>query len=75
MGLCTQMDLDAEVKKSAARSAKERRDAGIPDPERGGTLLPTAETTGFSGTSIMQPKEKEAPKAEKKPEKKEEKKK
>lgn len=65
MALCSQVDLDAEVKKAAARAAKERRDAGIPDQERAGTLLPTAETTGFSGgTSIMQPKEKEAPKAE-----------
>ena len=65
MALCSQIDLDAEVNKAAARSAKERRDAGIPDPERAGTLLPTAQTTGFAGgTSIMQPKEKEAPKAE-----------
>ncbi len=62
MGLCSQIDLDAEVGKAAARVAKERRDAGIPEPERGGTLLPTATTTG--GASIMQPKEKEAPKAE-----------
>ena len=64
MGLCSQIDLDAEVHKAAARAAKERRDAGIPDPERSGTLLPTAETTGFGGASIIQPKEKAAPKAE-----------
>jgi uncharacterized protein len=64
MGLCSQVELDAEVNKSAARAAKERRDAGIPEPDRGGTLLPTAETTGFGGASIVQPKEKAAPKEE-----------
>ncbi len=64
MGLCSQIDLDGEVKKAAARAAKERRDAGIPEPERAGTLLPTSETTGFGGASIVQPREKPAPKEE-----------
>ncbi len=64
MGLCSQIELDAEVRKSAARLAKERLDAGIPEPERAGTLLPTAETTGVSAAQIIQPKEKPAPKAE-----------
>jgi len=41
LGLCTQIDLDAEVQKAARRV---ERDDGI---SRGGTLLPTAETTAI----------------------------
>ncbi|WP_083239354.1 DUF1013 domain-containing protein [Methyloceanibacter superfactus] len=45
LGLCSQIDLDADVKKAAARLERERKKAGIPDeapvPE---SLLPTEET-------------------------------
>jgi len=44
LGLCSQIDLDNEVKKAAHRAAKEREAAGLP-PEPGGSLLPTDETT------------------------------
>jgi uncharacterized protein len=44
LGLCSQIDLDAEVKKAARRLDRERKDAMR--GEKGGTLLPTDETTG-----------------------------
>jgi len=44
LGLCSQIDLDNEVQKAAARTAKDRAAAGLP-PEPGGSLLPTEETT------------------------------
>src|SRR5262245_30771446 len=47
LGLCSQTDLDAEVKKAARRVEKERKAAGIKEPEKAGTLLPATETTGF----------------------------
>lgn len=47
LGLCAQMDLDTEVEKAAKRVAKERRAMGLPPIEAAGTLLPTAETTGY----------------------------
>lgn len=40
LGLCTQIDLDAEVKKGARRA-----DKGGKDADKAGTLLPAAETT------------------------------
>lgn len=43
LGLCSQVDLDAEVKKAARRTGGDRKDAG--DEEKAGTLLPTSETT------------------------------
>jgi hypothetical protein len=45
LGLCSQIDLDAEVKKAAARLERERKEAGISEPPKAGTLLPTEETT------------------------------
>jgi hypothetical protein len=48
LGLCTQIDLDAEVKKAARRVEKERMEAShtlMP----GGTLLPASETTAIPG--------------------------
>jgi hypothetical protein len=45
LGLCTQIDLDNEVKKAARRVEKERA-AAAKSGEKGGTLLPTSETTG-----------------------------
>lgn len=47
LGLCTQIDLDAEVQKAATRLEKERKDAGI-ELEPAGSLLPTAETTDYA---------------------------
>jgi hypothetical protein len=44
LGLCTQTDLDSEVKKAAARVERERKDHQK-KPDKAGTLLPAAETT------------------------------
>ena len=43
LGLCSQIDLDAEVKKAAARIERERRESGIAEPPKAGTLLPAEE--------------------------------
>ena len=64
LGLCSQIDLDAEVKKSAKRAEK-----GGAEPALAGTLLPTSETAGGLNSprataSIMQPKAAEAPREE-----------
>lgn len=64
LGLCSQIDLDAEVKKAARRMERERKDA-IKGMEQAGTLLPTEETTELEITDqpraeIMQPKVAEA---------------
>jgi hypothetical protein len=60
LGLCSQIDLDAEVKKAAKRAERDRKDGDI---EKGGTLLSTAETTAPSGNTaeILAPKTHEAP--------------
>ena len=60
LGLCSQIDLDAEVKKAAKRAERDRKDD---DLEKGGTLLSTAETTAPSGNTaeILAPKTHEAP--------------
>ena len=60
LGLCSQVDLDAEVKKGARRVEKDRQDT--PDMEHAGTLLPTEETTTLPEdrkVEIMQPRHKE----------------
>ena len=44
LGLCSQIDLDAEVKKAAARLERERKEAGKSEAPKAGTLLPTEET-------------------------------
>ncbi len=44
LGLCSQTDLDAEVKKAAARLERERKEAGLTEPAKAGTLLPTEES-------------------------------
>ena len=44
LGICSQIDLDAEVKKAARRVERERKAAGIED-DKAGTLLPTEQTT------------------------------
>jgi hypothetical protein len=43
LGLCSQIDLDAEVKKAAARIDRERKESGIVEPPKAGTLLPAEE--------------------------------
>jgi len=61
LGLCSQIDLDAEVRKSAKRVEKQRQE------EPGTTLLPTSETTRIPGLGpqpdieILQPKPAEEP--------------
>jgi uncharacterized protein len=56
LGLCSQVDLDAEVKKAARRLDRDRTDT--PGMEKAGTLLPTEETTGPTErkVEIMQPR-------------------
>jgi hypothetical protein len=44
LGLCTQIDLDGEVKKAAARLDRDRKEAGVTEPAKTGTLLPAEET-------------------------------
>ncbi|MDP1640137.1 MAG: DUF1013 domain-containing protein [Hyphomicrobium sp.] len=59
LGLCSQIDLDAEVKKAARRLDR----TGKGGAERAGTLLPTEETTQpppERKVEIMQPKHEEA---------------
>ncbi len=65
LGLCSQIDLDAEVHKGAKRVEK----AGGPAMEKGGSLLPTSQTAGGldsprATASIMQPKAAAEPRAE-----------
>jgi hypothetical protein len=44
LGLCTQIDLDNEVKKAARRVERERKEQGKPPLEKAGTLLPASQT-------------------------------
>jgi hypothetical protein len=57
LGLCSQIDLDNEVKKAARRLERDRKESqkGV---EKAGTLLPTEETTPVEPrkVEIMQPK-------------------
>jgi hypothetical protein len=62
LGLCSQVDLDAEVARGAARVAKEREALGLPPEETSETLLPTAETTSYEPARIEAPER--APTAE-----------
>jgi len=63
LGLCSQVDLDAEVEKAAKRVDKERKAMGLPPLEASDTLLPTAETTGYE-TPGQPASEEQAPTAE-----------
>jgi uncharacterized protein len=58
LGLCSQTDLDAEVKKAATRLERERKDAGASEPAKAGTLIPTEESI-----AIEPAPEREAPMA------------
>jgi hypothetical protein len=53
LGLCSQIDLDAEVKKAARRVDRDRKEKGA---EKAGTLLPAAETTAPAKAEILAPK-------------------
>jgi uncharacterized protein len=60
LGLCSQIDLDNEVKKAARRVEREQKEANK-GMEKAGTLLPTEETTSHvpdepRKVEIMQPK-------------------
>jgi hypothetical protein len=56
LGLCSQTDLDAEVKKAARRL--EKKDTGA-EPAKGGTLIPAEETIAV--VEVAAPVEREAP--------------
>ena len=60
LGLCTQIDLDNEVKKAARRLERERKELGKPPLEKAGTLLPASQTIPGLGpqpeVEIMAPK-------------------
>jgi hypothetical protein len=49
LGLCSQIDLDAAVKRAAARLEREQKKAGK-TPEKAGSLIPTEETIGLTDT-------------------------
>ena len=51
LGLCSQIDLDAEVKKAAARLARERHEVEAVEPPRVGTLIPAEETIASGSRS------------------------
>lgn len=55
LGICSQIDLDAEVKKAARRLDRERKAAGIED-DKAGSLLPTEQTTTQPLAQIIAPK-------------------
>ena len=63
LGLCSQIDLDAEVQKAARRLERERKESGKGDAERAGTLLPAAETTAApqATATILTPKADDVP--------------
>ncbi len=62
LGLCSQIDLDAEVKKAAARLEREKKRSGG-GAAKGGTLLPTEETIAAPAPEPEAPAEREAPMA------------
>jgi hypothetical protein len=65
LGLCSQIDLDAEVKKAASRVEKDRKDIERDAAVKAGTLLPAEETTERRPTAeIVQAREADAPRAE-----------
>ncbi len=47
LGLCSQIDLDAAVKRAAARLEREQKRTGK-TPEKAGSLIPTEETIGLT---------------------------
>jgi hypothetical protein len=70
LGLCSQTELDTEVKKAAARVERERKEQHKKLEKAGATLLPTSQTTLAPGmgpqpdVEIVVPREPEAPREE-----------
>jgi hypothetical protein len=64
LGLCSQIDLDAEVKKAARRLERERKESGKEEIEKAGSLLPTEETTARPTAEIVHPRDADAPEEE-----------
>jgi hypothetical protein len=70
LGLCSQLELDAEVKKVARRVDRDKKGQPAKPPEKSGTLLPTSQTTSTPGlgpqpsVEIMAPKAAAAPREE-----------
>jgi hypothetical protein len=60
LGLCSQIDLDNEVRKAAARLAREKQASGAGEPAKVETLLPAEETIE---APVPEPVEREAPMA------------
>ncbi len=60
LGLCSQIDLDAEVKKASARLERERKASGTQEPAKGATLLPAEESVALAASPEAAP-EPEAP--------------
>lgn len=63
LGLCSQIDLDAEVAKAARRVDRERKEAGIEVAPSGTTLLPVNETVDLPGMGPQPTMELVKPKA------------
>ncbi|MEZ5775900.1 MAG: cell cycle transcriptional regulator TrcR [Hyphomicrobiaceae bacterium] len=61
LGLCSQIDLDTEVKKAARRLERERAEAAKEHGGSEGTLLSTEETTGIGGAGDAGAEPEEAP--------------
>ncbi len=57
LSLCSQIELDAEVRKAAKRLERERGDTPKDVVAEGGTLLPTEETTSRAAAAGPQPAE------------------
>ncbi len=55
LGICSQTDLDAEVKKAARRVERERKET-MKDLAKSGTLLPTEETTRRARATDRRPR-------------------
>ena len=51
LGLCSQIDLDNEVRKAARRVERERKEQGKPPLEKAGTLLPASHTIPGHGAA------------------------
>lgn len=58
LGLCTQIDLDNEVRKAARRVERENKESGK-SIEKAGTLLPAEETTAEAEAEAVEPRKAE----------------
>ena len=63
LGICSQIDLDAEVRRAARRAEQERREAekaGLVPVEAVGTLLPAEDTTASTSTLLRKSEKEES---------------